>query len=457
MGAIRSAARRHPDVCLFLFILVVLAPFVQQYTAQPAARYSLTAALWEHHSVDISKYPVGIDRATLTDGQVRSDKAPGQPLLAVPVYAVGRAAGVEPGTHEHLDRNLGLWWVTLWSTMIPLALLAVLMRRAARSLHASAPTAATLAIIFGSTIAIVATELFGHILAATFAFAAWYVLRAADPKRAAPWALGGLLVGLAVITEFPTVLLGIVLGVFVLWRARHRVGWFVLGGLPPALVLAIYDQAAFGAPWRVGYDRKKSLDGGFFGINVPRLHVLAQIFFAPKGLVMLTPIVLLAVVLAVMQAREPGPGRVDAIVALACFGMLLIVQSGWPNAWGGEYAGPRYMIPALPFLATPLALGWHRFRAAAVALSTWSIAVMSLSYVTYGLVGQDGSAINLWLQRVRDHAFTPTLWSMAFGNAGALLHLLLIGGAAALVYWSTVPRETGADADALLTAGAPRS
>jgi hypothetical protein len=450
VNGIRSVARRHPDVCLFLFVLVVLAPFVQQYTVQPESRYALTAALWDHHTVNVTGYPIGVDKAVLPNGQVRSDKAPGQPLVALPAYAIGRVAGIEPANRAH-DKNLGVWWVTLWSTMIPLALLAVLMRRVAQSLNASAPTAATLAIVFGSTIAIVATQLFGHVLAGAFAFGGWYVLRKAEPERAGPWVLGGLLVGAAVMTEFTTALLGLVLGGFVLWRARNRFGWFLLGGLPPALILAVYNQAAFGAPYKVGYDRKKSLDGGFFGISVPKAHVLYQIFLDQRGLLFMSPIVVLAVVLAVMQARKPGPARVDAIVALACFVMLLIVQSGWPNPWGGESAGPRYMIPALPFLATPLAIGWQRVRSAALACTGWSVAVLSLSYVTNGLLAQGGSALGPWLQRVSDHNFTPTLWSMAFGNAGTVLQLLTIVAAGVLVWWSSVPRQ--AEADVLLSTG----
>ena len=69
-------------------------------TAQPASRYDLTASLAEHGSVDLTPYRkgLGVDHA-LYKGHLRSDKAPGQPLLAVPVYLAGRAIGAESAAH----------------------------------------------------------------------------------------------------------------------------------------------------------------------------------------------------------------------------------------------------------------------------------------------------------------------------------------------------------------------
>src|SRR5205823_1339876 len=78
-------AQRVP-LLLALLAIVVVGPVVALDTAQPASRIALSAALVEHHSVDLGPYrsTLGVDRATYRD-QLRSDKAPGQPLFAVPV------------------------------------------------------------------------------------------------------------------------------------------------------------------------------------------------------------------------------------------------------------------------------------------------------------------------------------------------------------------------------------
>ncbi|MDQ1519139.1 MAG: hypothetical protein QOI55_212, partial [Actinomycetota bacterium] len=107
---------------LALATVVVVGPIVADGTAQPSSRYALTAALAEHGTVDIGRYEriLGVDRARY-EGELRSDKAPGQPLLGVPPYLVGRVLGLRSATDMRLRGDLGLWWQTLWTVMLPFA------------------------------------------------------------------------------------------------------------------------------------------------------------------------------------------------------------------------------------------------------------------------------------------------------------------------------------------------
>src|ERR1700712_2003196 len=88
MGFIRTD---RVAIVLGLLVIVVIGPVVQPNNSQPSSRFALTAALVEHGSVDIGRYKadLGIDFSTYK-GHLRSDKAPGQPILAAPVYAVAR-------------------------------------------------------------------------------------------------------------------------------------------------------------------------------------------------------------------------------------------------------------------------------------------------------------------------------------------------------------------------------
>lgn len=83
------------DVALGLLILAISVPIVQPLRAQQASRYALTGALWDDRSVWIDDYPLGVDQAE-HDGHVVSDKSPGQPILAVPPYALYRLVGGSP-------------------------------------------------------------------------------------------------------------------------------------------------------------------------------------------------------------------------------------------------------------------------------------------------------------------------------------------------------------------------
>ena len=60
--------------------LAMLAPLVGTNNAQPASRFDLSAALVEHRTVNIDGYPRGVDYSVYHG--IRSDKAPGQAILA---------------------------------------------------------------------------------------------------------------------------------------------------------------------------------------------------------------------------------------------------------------------------------------------------------------------------------------------------------------------------------------
>ncbi|HEX5615749.1 MAG TPA: hypothetical protein VFZ83_11405, partial [Acidimicrobiia bacterium] len=112
------ARERRIAVRLGLVVLVLLGPVVARHDASSWSRTALTAALWDEHTIDVTSYPLGIDRV-VHDAEYRSDKAPGQPFLAVPFYAAYRALGGEPAVIERAQENLGLWWQTLWTSTIP--------------------------------------------------------------------------------------------------------------------------------------------------------------------------------------------------------------------------------------------------------------------------------------------------------------------------------------------------
>src|SRR3989442_8139294 len=169
---------RRLAVLLAVALLIVLGPFVGPDTAQPASRYVLTANLAEHGSVDLGPYRprLGVDRAFYR-GHLRSDKAPGQPILAVPVYVVGRALGADSAVHAHETGDLGLWWVTLWSATVPFVVLVALMFLAAER-FARRNVALTVALLVGVSTMMLphAVNLYGHDLAALLGFGASLLL-----------------------------------------------------------------------------------------------------------------------------------------------------------------------------------------------------------------------------------------------------------------------------------------
>lgn len=421
-----------------LLVAVAMVPFVQELTAQPAVRYAQTAALYDDHSIELDRYEgvVGIDRVE-RDGHLYGDKAPLQPTLAVPVYAVARAVDVEPATHLRIHGNLGLWWVTLWSTVVPLlAIVAIGVTVCTRLVGQRQAVAATLAITVGTLLAAYGTQLYAHVLAGLLGWGCWLLV--ARSQRSLWWSvLAGGLGGAAVATEYPLAIVVVVCaGVLIHKRAWRRLAVFSAGGLPFVGILLGYQWMAYGSPFTVSYSEKPVHEVEPLVVGIPTPLRLLEVLFGSRGMVLFTPIVVVALWGLWKLAREAtGEKRLHGIAGLIVFGSFLLMQAGWSNPWGGEAPGPRYMIPALPFLIIGLASIWDRaseWRFAdmpvVTSLVVWSVFAMTTTVVADHLVPDGGVAVLHHLRWLFEFGPVQTLWTMAFGPVGWVLHAASIVG-----------------------------
>jgi hypothetical protein len=428
----RLSRRARSALLLGLLLIVAFGPFVAAITAQPASRIALTAALSEHHTVDIHGYPLGTDRATY-NGRLRSDKAPGEPLLAVPVYLVGRALGAQSEAHLRQDGNLGAWWVTFWTSFVPFVALILVMylvaSRYAPPLHAMA---AAVALGLGTMMLPLSVNLYGASLAALAAFGAWAVLDRGSPSAARLLGAGAL-AGVSVATEYETGIVLVVLAVVVINRAHMRAAWFALGAAVPLIVAGLYQWVAFGKPWRTAhaYYRTAAIRRQIVGFSFGWRGINAT-FFGPHSLLQTNPIVLVALTIAAVAARgSTADVRRHARIALAVTVPYLVLCCVWRGTPALEEPGPRYMIPAIPFLVVPLAAAWARLWRPAVLAALWGAYIAIAASVTFLLLGIDEPAIHRYTTRLTDHAFSPTLWSMAFGRFGFGVYALTVVAAGA--------------------------
>ena len=110
--------------------------------------------------------------------------------------------------------------------------------------------------------------------------------------------------------------------------------------------------------------------------------------------------------------------RRHAIVALAVVVPYLVLCAGWSGLPILEEPGPRYLIPALPFLAVPLAATWDRLWRPMVLASILGVAIAVPATTTFILLRIKQPPFPELLNRVRDHEFLTTVWAMAVGRAG---------------------------------------
>lgn len=412
---------------IILLWLACFAPLIQPLIAPGASRLALTDAVESKGTIRIDGYLVDAVDFAERDGHTYSDKAPGQPFLAVPVYSAALLAGAEPASHPRVEGNLTLWWVTFWSCGVPLLVLIVLMAQAARRRGPPIPLAGLGGLAFGTMLLPLSISLYGAVLGAMLGFGAWLTLDGEDRERGRAWLAGGLC-GLAVLVEYEMVVVAVVLGVaLVLRRSWHGLLRFVAAGVPFLLGVLGYQWAAFGSPFRSGYQTKETFENATMLITgLPDPWTALEILFGARGLFIFTPIVLVGVIGLIMRWRRRHEEAVW--IALAILAGFFLIQAGWPNPWGGESPGPRYVLPALPFLVLGVARIWRSMSALVrrVVLVV-SLTSMVLASIVLHLVGGGGALIGFHVRELFNGGPVPTIFTVMFGPFGWILHLVLVG------------------------------
>ena len=136
-------------------------------------------------------------------------------------------------------------------------------------------------------------------------------------------AAAGLLAGLAVTFEFQTGLVGVVLLGYALSRRTdwfRRAAAYGAGAVAGALPMLAFNYWAFGNPLKLAYGYAVAFPGasghdvlglnshGFFGITAPRFDSALSLMLAGRGLLVLTPIIVMAVI-GVFMMRRQAPRR----------------------------------------------------------------------------------------------------------------------------------------------------
>jgi len=348
-------------------------------------------------------------------GHFHPNKAPGTSFMAVPAYFVvywlEKLFGVNPDSWQALTCNA--WLVSVFSVGLLSAIGVVAFFRLAMAVSGSSAVrsvAAALIFAFGTMFLSYATMLFEHNIIAVASLASFYLLyrlkadsvkgssvtvNAARNNASFRVFLSGLCAGYAAITNYIMAVLVILLGAYLIWGVRRRRGWiwFGIGVLGPLLLICAYNFTCFGTPFTTNYRHQNPLfqggnkallgvfispqtfDGSMLAYLKHVSSVLAAVLASPfRGLLFSSPALALGVVgLVVLFRRREFRAEAWLLSSILAFFLLFITHfNGWHGGWA---AGPRYLVPALPFLALPMVFGFMRFFKIGCALGTLSVAV----------------------------------------------------------------------------------
>jgi hypothetical protein len=358
-------------------------------------RFDLVRAIVEQGTIRIDAYHENSGDKALANGHVYADKAPGASFAAVPPVWLVRAVVALTGRSTSGDATV-IWLsyvATAAAGAVPVAIVALCVFLLARRMGASDDRAAIAALIttLGTPLWAYATVLWGHALTACclmVAFVAADLLRddVDDPKR--DIALGGgvgLAAGWAVVTEFPAAIPAAILAALVtltVWRQggarRARVlGALAAGAVACAAVLMIYQWAAFGSPFHLGYASEESpelLQAGFFGITVPNADVMGELLWGSyRGLLPLAPALIVTPVGFWMAWRSPMKWTIAAVAICVVYYFLL--NSAYEHWEGGWSYGPRQVGAILGCLGLgviPVLMRGGTFVRAVVVALAWA-------------------------------------------------------------------------------------
>jgi len=397
------------------------------------------------------------------DGHFYSVKAPGLAALTLPAYLALDAAGVKPVAHDAAanareaddprwtpeqrpdiaeygssatrahrvevrveDETPIVWALSLIGAVIPAILLLLGVRWVAERIEPGYGTAAAITLGLGTIVMTFAAEYFSHVAAAAFGFGAFGLLfrEREEPERLGLVATAGLAAGLAVTFEYPLGLVAAILLLYALARpvARlARAAAYVAGAVAGAAPALAFNLWALGSPLRLAYSHAVAVpglsghavlglnDSGFFGIDLPRPGGAVDLLLAGRGILTLTPVLVMAVVGTVLMRR--GRHRAEANVIAAVAVAFFLYNAGYWLPFGGGSPGPRFLIPALPFLGLGLATAYRRLPALTLALAIPSAAFMLAGALTFPLIGDDGTGV--WVNDLANGTVEHTVLTAA--------------------------------------------
>ncbi len=412
---------------IFFVLLLCYAYFLPRWADWNVnSRMNVALAVLDHNTLAIDAYSRNTGDYAFFENHYYSDKAPATSFLAIIAYAPYKWLGgnlladrvaERLGTNSGLTKTLlanghglirdsvryyaALVWVTFFVMVLPSAFLGVLIYRILLLWAVRATDALFLALAYGlATPAFAyANNLYGHQLAAFLLIAAFYCVYASTHSKHQTLypALSGFLLGLALITEYPTALIVGGIGIYAVYKLRHwrALGTIILAGLPPCLLAAAYNLAIFHTPLPVGYLYSTLYSDlhhtGFISLTYPKIETLYELAFGvQRGLFLIAPFLLLAIPGFFLFARAKL-WRAEFFLCLWSVSSFWLFNGSSAMWQGGFAVGPRYLVPMFPFMVIPIifVLNWAHAR--------WLHASI---YFLYGI-----SLVLVWIQTLGGQSF----------------------------------------------------
>ncbi len=440
---------RRLALAAILLVGLAYATMIQSFSWNQSSHYDLIRSL-NVERTNIDAFQENTGDKVFYKGHWYSARAPGLALFALPFYDTLKAFDAEKWARKSealRGEDEMIYLVGLWGNVLPGLLLLLLVWRVAERFEPGFGAAAAVSLGLGTMVLPLSTLLFSHVFTAFLGFAAFaLMLRERDgPPAPSLLAVAGLLMGYAVASEYPLFFVAAVLGLYLLSRRDAltprriftRAGAYIAGGIVGIVPLLLYNHYAFHSWTHLAYSDVPRQQKGFFGIGAPSLKVLATLLFDSRGLLTISPVLILGAIGTVMLYRRGK--RAEALTIGGICLCYVGYNSGYYLPFGGGFMGPRFLTTMLPFLAFPVALAFKRYPGPTIALAAVSITTTVVATITHPLVGYENETV-VWARFFSQGFFQPTIasaYGLGRGWGGIWPFLLAAGGGVALAAFAT--------------------
>ncbi len=337
----------------------------------PTSFLQLDYAIWANHTLAFG--PANTFTSHSVDdfvykGYYYSALAPGVPFFAFPFVALGFI----------LDAQFTLYGNTMMLSELFVALTnaiaSYLVYRIAR-MYFKESTSAFLAFAYAfSTITWpFATFFFQSDPSAMFdLLAAYFALRISrgEDTRIRMGVYCGLAISSAFLTDYVNAILAPIILVYLVMSLRQMkrpfVKWsivFVFALCVGIAVIGLYNYLSFGQPFVSSEQLYLNSSTPLGDFSYPLYLGLVLNLFTPfRGLFFYSPILIVGAIGYWKMIREKST-RSQFLFLLALFLGILLPYSAWYGPTGGLSYGPRFIIPAIPFLLLPAGFVIEKVRA----------------------------------------------------------------------------------------------
>ncbi len=443
--------RRRLSLAAILLVGLAYATVIQSFSWNQTSHYDLIRSL-NDDGTTIDAHQANTGDKVFYKGHYYSARAPGLSLFALPFYDALNLLGAESWTDAHVappnhPGDETIYLIGLWANVLPGLLLLALVWNVAERYEPGYGVATAVILGLGTMVLPLSTLLFSHVFAAFLGFAAFALMlreRDGPPSPMLLW-LAGLSMGYAVASEYPLFFVALVLGLYLLSRrdslnalgVLRRACAYIVGGVIGIVPLLLYNHYAFHSWTHLAYSDVSRQQKGFFGIGAPSLKVLATLLLDSRGLLTISPVLIMAAIGGVILYRRGR--RAEALTIGGICLCYVGYNSGYYLPFGGGFMGPRFLTTMLPFLAVPLGIAFKRYPAPTIALAAISIATTVIATITHPLVGYETETV-VWARYLGEGLFQPTIAS-AYGLGrswgGIWPFFLAAGGGVLLAAWVT--------------------